>query len=107
MPELEGLAGPSAVVIFKEPAAVAKALKEYAKTNDKGIPKLKSGLLSGQALDAKQVEALADLPSQTELRAELVGVLSATMSNFVGVLGGKAQEFVGILDAFVAKQEAA
>lgn len=107
LPELEVLAGPSAVVIFKEPAAVAKALKEYAKTNDKGIPKLKSGLLSGQALDAKQVEALADLPSQTELRAELVGVLSATMSNFVGVLGGKAQEFVGILDAFVAKQEAA
>jgi large subunit ribosomal protein L10 len=107
LPELEGLAGPSALVIFKEPAAVAKALKEYAKTNDKGIPKFKSGLLSGQALDAKQVEALADLPSQTELRAELVGVLSATMSNFVGVLGGKAQEFVGILDAFVAKQEAA
>ncbi|MBF6594875.1 MAG: 50S ribosomal protein L10 [Thermaceae bacterium] len=107
LPEIEGLNGPSAVVIFNEPAAVAKALKEFAKTNDKGIPALKSGVLSGSALSGKQVEILAELPSQKELQAELVGVLSATMSNFVGVLGGKAQEFVGILDAQVQKLEAA
>jgi len=107
LPEIEGLNGPSAVVIFNEPAAAAKALREFAKTNDKGIPALKSGVLSGSALSGKQVEALAELPSQKELQAELVGVLSATMSNFVGVLGGKAQEFVGILDAQVQKLEAA
>lgn len=107
LPAIEGLNGPSAVVIFNEPAGAAKALKEFAKTNDKGIPALKSGVLSGQALSGKQVEALADLPSQKELQAELVGVLSATMSNFVGVLGSKAQELVGILDAQVQKLEAA
>lgn len=107
LPAIEGLNGPSAVVIFNEPAGAAKALREFAKTNDKGIPALKSGVLSGQALTGKQVEALADLPSQKELQAELVGVLSATMSNLVGVLGGKAQEFVGILDSYVQKREAA
>ncbi len=107
LPAIEGLEGPSALVIFNEPAAAAKALKEFAKTNDKSIPTLKSGVLSGQALTGKQVIALADLPSKKELQAELVGVLSATMSSFVGVLGGKQQELVGILDAFVQKQEAA
>lgn len=107
LPEIEGLSGPSAVVVFTDPAAVAKALKEFAKSNDKGIPVLKAGVFSGQALTGQQVEALADLPSQKELQAELVGVLSATMSNFVGVLGAKAQEFVGILDAQVQKLEAA
>ncbi|WP_337867533.1 50S ribosomal protein L10 [Meiothermus sp.] len=107
LPAIEGLNGPSAVVIFNDPAGAAKALKEFAKTNDKGIPAFKSGVLSGQALTGKQVEALADLPSQKELQAELVGVLSATMSNFVGVLGAKAQELVGILEAQVQKLEAA
>lgn len=107
LPTIEGLSGPSAVVFFDNPASVAKALKEFAKTNDKGIPAFKSGLLSGKALTSKQVETLADLPSQKELQAELVGVLSATMSSFVGVLGAKAQELVGILDAQVQKLEAA
>jgi len=107
LPAIEGLNGPSAVVIFNDPAGAAKALKEFAKTNDKGIPALKSGVLLGQALSGKQVQALADLPSQKELQAELVGVLSATMSDFVGVLGSKAQELVGILDAQVQKLEAA
>ncbi|MCS7068766.1 MAG: 50S ribosomal protein L10 [Meiothermus sp.] len=107
LPAIEGLSGPSAVVIFNDPAGAAKALKEFAKTNDKGIPAFKSGVLSGQALTGSQVEALADLPSQKELQAELVGVLSAPMSNLVGVLGAKAQELVGILDARVQKLEAA
>jgi large subunit ribosomal protein L10 len=103
LPAIEGLSGPSAVVIFSDPAGVAKALKEFARTNDKGIPTLKSGVLSGQALTGQQVETLASLPSQKELQAELVGVLSAPMSNLVGVLGAKAQELVGILDAQVQK----
>jgi large subunit ribosomal protein L10 len=64
-------------------------------------------VLSGNVIGADDVKALASLPSQTELRAELVGVLQSAMSELVGVLGAKAQEFVGILDAFVAKQEAA
>lgn len=42
LPEVDGLSGPSAVVVFSDPAAVAKALKEFAKTNDKGIPVLKA-----------------------------------------------------------------
>lgn len=107
LPAVEGLNGPSAVVIFSDPAGVAKALKEFARTNQKGIPALKSGVLSGQALTGKQVETLASLPSQKELQAELVGVLSATMSNFVGVLGAMTQELVGILNAQVQKLEAA
>ncbi|RDI95653.1 50S ribosomal protein L10 [Meiothermus sp. QL-1] len=104
---IEGLSGPSALVVFSDPAAVAKVLKEFAKTNDKGIPAFKGGMLSGQPLSAQQVEVLADLPSQKELQAELVGVLSATLSNLVGVLGAKAQELVGVLEARVQKLEEA
>jgi len=106
LPELDGLAGPSAVVFFRDPVAVAKVLVDFSKKNNKGIPEAKGGLLSGQVLTPKDVVALAELPSMDELRAELLGVLQAPMSELVGVLGGVARELVGILEAYAEKQAA-
>ena len=62
--------------------------------------------LQGQILTAKDVEALAELPTMDELRAELVGVLQAPMAELVGVLGGVARELVGILEAYAEKKAA-
>ncbi|MGQ9511502.1 MAG: 50S ribosomal protein L10 [Thermaceae bacterium] len=106
LPELDGLRGPSAVVFFEDPVAVAKVLVEFSKNNAKGIPEAKGGLLGGQVLSPKDLLALAELPTKDELRAELLGVLQAPMSELVGVLGGVARELVGILEAYVDKQAA-
>jgi len=107
LPELDGLQGPSAVVFYEDPVAAAKTLVQFAKSNPKGIPQVKSGLLQGQILTAKDVEALAELPTtMDELRAELVGVLQAPMAELVGVLGGVARELVGILEAYAEKKAA-
>lgn len=95
------LKGPSALVLTEDPVSAAKALTEFAKKNDKGIPTAKGGALDGAIISAKQLEDVAKLPSKDELRAELVGVLQAPLSNLVGVLGGKQQELVGILEAKV------
>lgn len=106
LPELDGLQGPSAVVFFQDPVAVAKVLVDFSKKNAKRIPEAKGGLLSGQLLAPKDVVALAELPSMDELRSELVGVLQAPMAELVGVLGGVARELVGILEAYVEKKAA-
>jgi len=103
----EVLKGPSAVVIYDEPVAVAKALVQFAKENSKDVPQIKAGFLQGQKLAPEEVKAIAELPTLDELRAELVGVLQAPMSEFVGVLEGAPREFAGLLDAYVSKQEAA
>ncbi len=108
LPEVdEVLKGPSAVVVYDEPVAVAKALVEFAKESSKDVPQIKAGFLQGQKLSAEEVKAIAELPTLDELRAELVGVLQASMSELVGVLAGAQREFVGLLDAYVDKQEAA
>ncbi len=89
--------GPSALVLVGEDSITpVKTLSEFAKKNDKGIPKTKGGILDGTMLDAKKLEALSTMPSKDELRAQIVGVLSS-----------KLQEFVGILEAKVAKDEGA
>nr|WP_255578745.1 MULTISPECIES: 50S ribosomal protein L10 [unclassified Deinococcus] len=83
----DALKGPSAIVVAQEdPAGVAKALSDAAKGNDKGIPAVKAGFVEGNRVDVKVVERLASLGSKQSLQGELVGVLSAHLSNFVGVL---------------------
>jgi len=101
------LKGPSALVFFEDPVAAAKALVKFAEELDKGIPRVKAGLLSGQVLTAPEVENLAKLPSEEELKAELVGVLTAPLQELAGVLGGAQRELVGLFEAQAKKLEEA
>ncbi|HFB39229.1 MAG TPA: 50S ribosomal protein L10 [Oceanithermus sp.] len=102
----EHLKGPSALVFFEDPVAAAKVLVQFAEEVGKEIPKVKAGLLSGQVLTASEVESLAKMKSLDELRAELVGVMSAPLMELVGVLGGAQRELVGLLEAKVQKEAA-
>ena len=58
----DALKGPSAIVVAQDdPAGVAKALSDAAKSNDKGIPAVKAGFVEGNRVDVKVVERLASL----------------------------------------------
>ncbi len=83
----DSLHGPSAVVLATEdPAGTARVLADFAKTNDRAIPAAKAGYVEGKRVDVSVVARLASLGSKNQLQAELVGVLSAHLSNFVGIL---------------------
>jgi large subunit ribosomal protein L10 len=70
------LAGQMAVVTGqKDVSAAAKALKNFAKDNDK--LKIKFGYLDGKRLEEADVLTLADLPSIEVLRAKILGVINA------------------------------
>ena len=69
------LQGPSAFVFAgADVAAAAKAVKNFAKTNQK--LEIKGGLMEGQAVTAAEVEAIASLPSREELIAQIAGAIS-------------------------------
>ena len=96
----ELLAGPTALAFVGEkadgskgdPAAVAKALKEFAKTNEALV--LKGGVLDGNAMSVDEVKALADLPSREVMYAEFAGALEHMLGDFAGLLDSKLREFV-------------
>ena len=69
------LEGPTALGYSQDPVAAARVLSKFAEKNDK--LSVVGGFLDGQVLDAKAVKALANLPSLNELRAMIIGVLSA------------------------------
>jgi len=47
---------------------------------------MKGGLVEGNRVDVAVIARLASLGSKQSLHAEVVGVLSAHLSNFVGIL---------------------
>jgi large subunit ribosomal protein L10 len=98
---LEGLlTGPTAIAFVDgDAAAVAKALREFAKAN----PQLtvKGGVLGDNLLDAGQVEALAALPSREVLLGRVAGALAAPLQQFAGLLQALPRDFAYGLQALI------
>lgn len=81
----EMLTGPTAIAFIDgDAAAVAKALKDFSKTNPNLV--IKGGLLGESLLTAKDAAALADLPPREVLLARLAGGLAAPMTKMAGLL---------------------
>jgi large subunit ribosomal protein L10 len=79
------LVGPTAIAFIKGDAVtVAKALKDFARTNPKLV--VKGGLLGEKVLDAKDTSALADVAPREVLLARLAGGIAAPMVQFAGLL---------------------
>ena len=90
------LKGPIAVVIArKDPAAAAKALQGFAKTNP--ALQVRVGVVDGQLLDPQGLKAVADLPSREALRSQLVGALQGPLAQLVGLLQAPQREIAFIL----------
>ena len=75
---------------------VAKAIKAFS-TETKGVLSAKGGYFDGEALDAQQVVAIADLPGKDALRAQLLGLLVAVPTGLVRVLNAKASSIVNVM----------
>jgi len=79
------LTGPTAIAFVDgDAAAVAKALRDFARTNPNLV--VKGGILGDAAMSAEEAMALADLPSREVLLARLAGGLAAPLVGFAGLL---------------------
>jgi large subunit ribosomal protein L10 len=95
----ELLLGPTAICFVPpgadgkvgDPAAVAKALKEFSKKNEFLV--LKGGILGDKILSAGETSALADLPSREQLFSEFAGAMESKFQEFAGLLDAKMREF--------------
>ncbi len=86
------MVGPLAYGIGPDPVAVAKVLHDFAKGNDKFV--ITGGAMPGQVMSAKEIAALAQLPSREELIAKLMGTMQAPIAKFVRTLNEVPSRFV-------------
>ncbi len=100
------LVGPTGITFVQgDVAAAAKALRDLSKTNPLLV--LKGGSLGKAVLSAKDVEALADLPSRDVLLAQFAGALQAPLVKTAGLLQALPRNFAYGLKALIEQQEAA
>ena len=94
------LTGPTAIAFVDgDPVAVAKALRDFAKTNPALV--IKGGLLGDKALDEAAVKALADVEPREVLLARLAGAIAAPMTQFAGLLEALPRNFAYGLKALM------
>jgi len=100
---LEYLQSPTAMAFgMDDPLAPAKVISEYMKKKDK--PTIKAFVFNGDVYKSDQVKELAKLPSQDILVAQLLGVISAPLTNFVSLLQNILQNLVIALNEIKKKK---
>ena len=101
------LSGPVAIAFVGEKAdgtpgdaaGVAKALKDFAKSNDALV--VKGGVLDEKLLSSDDIKALAELPSREVLLAQIAGGFQAPMAKFAALLQALPQNLAYALQALI------
>jgi large subunit ribosomal protein L10 len=103
------LVGPTAIAFVTErpdgtpgdAVDVAKALKDFAKTNPALV--VKGGLLGRRLLDAAEASSLADVEPREVLLAKLAGGMAAPMQQMAGLLAALPRNLAYGLKALIDK----
>ena len=78
----DALVGPMVLAFSQEdPGSAARVLKDFAKENDKLVIKVLS--ISGQLLDASELDRLASLPTKEQAISMLMSVMQAPVTKLV------------------------
>ena len=102
----DSLTGPTAVVfVHGDIVTVAKALRDFAKTNPQLVTK--AGYFDGRALTAEDVTKLADLESREVVLAKLAGAFKASLFGAAYLFNAPLSKAVRTVDALREKNETA
>ncbi len=94
--------GPVGIAIgYDDPVAPAKILSEFQKSQ--ATLDIRVGALDGKLLKARDIKALASLPSLASLRAKIIGLLQAPASRMVGVLSAPGGQIARVIKARAEK----
>jgi len=96
--------GPTAIAFSEDPVAAAKAVKKFAKANDK--LQILGGAMGEEILDERAVDALASMPSREEMLGSIVQTIMSPASNIVSAVTAPASQLAGIVET-LEKRDAA
>ena len=99
---LTNLTGVTSIAYTKgDPVALAKALSKYVKDNPEFS--FKSGVVDGQTISVKDIDALAALPAKEELYAKLLMLMNAPGTQLAQVLNAVGRNVAVVIGQGVEK----
>ncbi len=90
--------GPTAIATSVDPVAAAKAVVDFAKTNDK--LEIVGGSMGSLVLNAEGVKALAALPSLDQLRGTIIGLVQAPATKIAQLATAPAAKLARVFSAY-------
>lgn len=94
------LEGPSAIAFVESEGSmvdVAKALADSAR--ETRVLVIRGGLMQGRTISAAEVDELSRLPSFDVLRGQVLGAITAPLTNLLALVSAPLQNLVGLIDA--------
>ena len=101
------LEGPTAIAFLEsdgDPVAVAKALGAAAR--ETRVLEVRGGVLEGRPITAADVDNLAKLPPLEQLRAQVLGAVTAPLYTIVGLFTAPLQNPYGLMNARIGQLQA-
>ena len=101
------LQGPVAVIFGRDnmPGVSRAILKHIEEEKFSENMQVTGGVMSGEILDARQVDAVSKLPTLDELRAQLAGLVVSPAQGIVNALHQATGGVVNVLQAYLDKHE--
>jgi large subunit ribosomal protein L10 len=78
------LAGPTGLVLTRDPLAAAKILGDFVREFEK--PTVKAGLVDGKTVTPEHVKRLGEIAAREVLLAQFAGLMNGVLYSFVGAL---------------------
>lgn len=98
--------GPVMLAFSEEsPGAAARLIRDFAKANDKLVPLLAA--IGGKAVDASQLDTVANLPTYDEAVSQLMSVMKAPIGKLAGTLNDVPGKLVRTVEAVRIQKDAA
>ena len=88
-----------------DPVGLSKAIAKFRKANP-DIFSFKVGLVEGQVVELKEVEAIASLPSREELISKVLFLINAQAQRLVTVIQAVPRNVAVVIDQVRAQKEA-
>lgn len=94
---LKGLRGMTSLVYTStDPVSLAKALTTYARTNPTFT--FKAGMVEGRAIDIRDINDLANMPSREEMLARLLFLINAPAQRLAQVIHAVGRNLAVVVD---------
>jgi large subunit ribosomal protein L10 len=98
---------PTAIAFgYKDPVTVAKALSDFLKDRKQKPPYIKAAYMEGTILDAKGIDALAQLPSREVIYQQLLGLMIAPPQQLMRLLQEPGRRMASIAQQISEKKPA-
>jgi large subunit ribosomal protein L10 len=102
---LKGLKGVTSIAYTTgDPVALAKAVAKYLDDNKEQFS-IKGGVVEGKVVSAKEVAALATMPSKEELYSKLLFLINAPAQRLVTVMNAVGRDVAVVLNQAVEQKK--